>query len=106
MLNMIGLPSSTIKTHPVLPHIRQFRTSLIANITQIKDEAEKLNRMVYFISVPSMEELPENPSPQLIMTPVEYKLPELPVSGPIIFTYDPSKRPSLLNKIASFLPTK
>ena len=50
-----------------------------------------------------MEELPEMPAALLMMTSQEYKPPELPESGPYIFTYDASKKPSLLSRMGSLI---
>lgn len=94
-----GLPSGTIRAHACPPTINAARISLTNSINEAMAESVKHNKMVYFQTVPSFADMPDLPPAQIIMTPTEYKLPPLPESGPIIFTYDESKKPSFLSKM-------
>lgn len=102
MLNHPGFPSTSLKGHNCPAYLSAARASLNNEVSLLIAECEKTNKMVYFQVVPPMEELPEMPTAHVFMAAIELVLPPLPESGPIIFTYDASKKPSLLQKMGLF----
>ncbi len=98
----MGLPAESKKGQLCPVHVSAARAVLAGLVAQVRSEAEKENSIIYFQAVPSLEDLPEPPAPAVVMAPAEFVLPPLPSTGPIIFTYDASRRPGFLSKMSSF----
>jgi len=102
VITQVGLPSEGKKGYTCPPNIRASRTMILEELEALKVAAEKENKIIFFQPIPTFEDLPEPPAAAILMAPTAYEVPALPVSGPIIFTYDANLKPSLLTKMSSF----
>ena len=102
MMNLPGLPSATLKGHNCPAYLQAAKVSLNTELGLLVTDCEKNNKMVYFQTIPVLEDLPDMPAAHIFMAAIEFVPLSLPETGPIIFTYDASKKPSIFKKMGLF----